>query len=136
MAKKACRQNKNLVTSEVRQNAPGELRFFSFGEWWGCLISFVPKVFLWSSHCVPIMLPEFRSSNSSSFYPISFALSFILVTYISSPKEEIITYRFWGFQKLDCFSWWANQRCLSNKKKMNFMGPHNYLIQVTNMCCL
>jgi hypothetical protein len=77
----------------------GSYGFFSFGERWACLISFVPKVFLWSSHCVP-MLPEFKSSNSSSFYPISFALSFILVAYISSPKEEIITYLFWGFQKL------------------------------------
>jgi hypothetical protein len=43
MAKNACRQNKNLVTSEVRQNAPGDQRFFSFGERWGCLISFVPQ---------------------------------------------------------------------------------------------
>jgi hypothetical protein len=105
MAKNTSRQNKNPVTSEVRQNAPRELWFFfsPFGEGWGCLISFVPKVFLWSSHCVPTMLPEFKSSNSSSFYPISFALSFILVTYISSPKEEIITYLFWGFQKLDFF---------------------------------
>jgi hypothetical protein len=104
MAKNTCRQNKNLVTSEVRQNSPGELHFISFGERWGCLISFVPKVFLWSSQCVPIMLPKFKSSNSSSFYPISFAVSFILGTYIASPKEEIITYLFWGFQKLDCFS--------------------------------
>jgi hypothetical protein len=51
-----------------------------------------------------LMLPQFKSSNSSSFYPISFALSFILVTYISSPKEEIITYLCWGFQKHDIFS--------------------------------
>jgi hypothetical protein len=114
----------------------GSYVFFSFGERWGCLISFVPKVFLWSSHCVPIMLPEFKSSNSYSFYPISIALSFILVTYISSPKEEIITYLIWGFQKLDCFSLCPNQRCLSNRKIMNFMGPHNYLIWVTNMYVL
>jgi hypothetical protein len=86
----------------------GSYVFFSFGEGWGCLPSFVPKVFLWSSHCVPIMLPEFKSSNSSSFYPISFALSFILVTYISSPKEEIITYLFSGGRPED------------SKRKLNF----------------
>jgi hypothetical protein len=41
--------------------------------------------------------------NSSSLYPIFFAISSTLVTYISSPKEEHTTYLFWDYPKVDLF---------------------------------
>jgi hypothetical protein len=54
-----------------------------------------PNIFLSSSQCVP--------NISSSLYPISFALSFGLVTFITNPKEEIPTHLFWLTPKLDYY---------------------------------
>jgi hypothetical protein len=51
-------------------------------------------VFL-SSQCVPQHVP-----NSSTFYPIFFAISFTLENlYIYNPKEEVTTYLFWDYLK-------------------------------------
>jgi hypothetical protein len=64
----------------------------------------VPNVF----HQVPNMFSKFPIyvPNSSSPYPISFALSSTLVScnsYEKSPTEEITTYLFWDSPKLDYF---------------------------------
>ncbi len=64
--------------------------FSSFGEGGG--------VDFCCFQCVPQHVP-----NSSSLYPMSFALSSRVVTYITSPMEEIATYLFWGCPKADYF---------------------------------
>ncbi len=69
------------------------------------------NVFPWGSHevfnvfstCSPnSQCVHYHVPNGSSFYCISFALSSILVTYVSSPKE-ISTYIFWECTKVDYF---------------------------------
>ncbi len=55
---------------------------------------FVPDAFPSSSQCVIQYVP-----NSTSFYPISFALSSTLVTYRSSPKEEDMNIPILGLSK-------------------------------------
>ncbi len=47
-------------------------------------------------HCVSQNI-----SNNSPLYPILFALSSTLETYMCNKKEEIITYLFWDCPKLD-----------------------------------
>jgi hypothetical protein len=69
---------KNLAANELRQHGPMGLGFF--GCWIFVVSQCVTMKFSLFSHQVP---------NSSSFYPISFALSSTLVTYITCPKEEI-----------------------------------------------
>jgi hypothetical protein len=59
----------------------------------------VPNVFPMCSSSLQCVLQDVL--NSSLFYPISFALSSTFVTYINSSKEEITTYLFWDFPKLD-----------------------------------
>jgi hypothetical protein len=57
MAKNTCRQNKNLVTSEVRQNAPSELPFLFLLRRGGVFDIFcsesVPMEFSFCSHHAP-----------------------------------------------------------------------------------
>lgn len=74
------------------------------------------------------MFPKFQCvPNSSSFYPISCALSCILVTYINNPKEHITTYVFWTCSKLDdYFSFMGQPKMpITKEKKLNFEGPHS-----------
>jgi len=84
-----------------------------------CFSQCVPMTFPWCCQHVPQIPNVFPQCipNSSSFDPISFALSSNVVTYITNPKEEITTYIFWDFSMLDLFFWWwANQKCPSQKK--------------------
>jgi len=85
--------------------------------------------FLNLSHCVPVKftMGSQHVPNSSSLYPISFAISFTLVTYITSPKEEHTTYLFRDYPKVDLFF------CDSPIKDAHHArwGRHNYLNWVT-----
>jgi hypothetical protein len=77
---------------------------------------FVPDVFPSSSQCVFQYIP-----NSTSLYPISFALSSTtLVTYRTSPKEEDMNKPILGPSQgliKVFFLSWVNQRCPSQKKE-------------------
>ncbi len=80
--------------------------FFSFGGRGEvldfCCSQCVPIKFSMHSQHVPLVPNVFPDTLPMvpDFTPISFALSFTLATYISSPKEEITTYLFWVCSKL------------------------------------
>ncbi len=57
----------------------------------------VPTVFTLSSQCI---------HDNSSLNPICFALSFTLLTYITSPKEKIATYIYFRTVKSFFFFFW------------------------------
>ncbi len=83
----------------MRQNAPRVPRyFFLWGEGGGVGNFFIP-------YCVPVKftMGSQHVPNSSSLYPISFAISSTLVAYITSPKEELTTYLIWDYPKVDLF---------------------------------
>ncbi len=96
--------------------------FFSFGG------SIREVLVLFCSQCVPQHVP-----NSTLLHLISFALSFILVTFISSPKGGHYHISILGPHKalLIFFLWWTNQHCPLERKKKELWGAHNYLIWVT-----
>lgn len=74
------------------------------------------------------MFPKFQCvSNSFSIYPISFALSCILISCINNPEEHITTYVFWTCSKLDdCFSFMGQSKMpITKEKNLNFEGPHS-----------
>jgi hypothetical protein len=78
--------------------------FFPLGGRWGCLLSFVLKVFLLMkfslcSHQVPNMF--LKSPIAPHFIPHLFPPSSTLVTYITSPKDEITTYLHWDYPKFN-----------------------------------
>ncbi len=74
-----------------------------------------------SSQCVPQHAP-----NSSSFYPISFALSSTLVTYINSSKGVISTDVFWDCPSLmNSFDEGTIIDAQHKRQKIEFGEPHN-----------
>jgi hypothetical protein len=74
-----------------------------------------------SSQCVPQHAP-----NSSSFYPISFALSSTLVTYITSSKGVISTDVFWDCPSLmNSFDEGTIIDAQHKRQKIEFGEPHN-----------
>jgi hypothetical protein len=68
--------------------------------------------------------------NSSSFYPISFALSFTLVIYISSPRWDYNIFIL-GLSKVRSIVLVMGQskKPITKEKKIELWGPHNYLIE-------
>jgi hypothetical protein len=71
------------------------------------------------SRWITCMSIQRSSFHPISFHPISFALSSSLVTYVTSPKEDInyIIGTYFGIvQSLINVLWWADQRCPSQKK--------------------
>jgi hypothetical protein len=95
------------------------------------------------SHCVPIKFPKHvlqvlqyvppTSSNNTSHYPVSFDLSSILVTYITSPKGGgCVIYPFWDCPKLDyifCDGW--SMMLITKETKLNTKG-----CRLINMSCI
>jgi hypothetical protein len=87
--------------------------FLPFGEG-GVLDIFVFNVFPWSSHRVHIKFSmgcqhvPHHVPYSSSFYPMSFALS------CSRPKEEITTYLFWDCPKLDFYFYFFSNESIKD----------------------
>jgi hypothetical protein len=115
----------------------GGLGLFPFVGWWGRWIFVVPSVF----HCVSLCLHQVligfpacsassrcvhqRVPNSTSLYPISFALSSILVTYISRSKDKITIYVFWDCPSLiNCFDEGTIKD--AHHKRENFEFGENY----------
>jgi hypothetical protein len=98
----------------VSQHAPKRPKFF---------FSLLGKVgwcwFIWN--CVVHNVFPQHVPHNTSLYPISFALSCILVIYLTKPKGRDYNIIILGQSKPQGFLkrklWWANQRCLSQKKK-------------------
>jgi hypothetical protein len=108
-------------------------RLFSLGERVGYWIFVIPMKFPWNSN---YLLTRFSIGSqhdpqvpkSSSLYPISFALSFIVET-LYNPKEENTTNLFETFKSSILFKkkFGMGQSKVSTTqgKKLNFSGPHN-----------
>jgi hypothetical protein len=94
-----------------------------------CSSQSVPNKFSMCSHEFPMGSQHIpQVSNSSSLYPISFALSSTLVTYITSPKEEITTYLIWDCSKLVLFLFFGMDQSkmpITKPKKKTLGDPHN-----------
>jgi len=87
MAKNNGKAKKNYCTQQGDTACTQGTQLFFFWVKVGLSICVVLNIFSSSSQCAPQHGP-----NRSSFYPILFVLNSILVTFITSPKEDIKTY--------------------------------------------
>jgi len=126
MSKEHGQVKKILAANDVRQHAhsrgPGFL--FLLGEEGGDVGIFlgVPNVLPSCSQCVLQ-----HNLNSFSLYPISFALSSTLVTYISGQRRGDNKIIFWDPAKLCFFNFFvmgqSKVAITKAEKKLNFGGP-------------
>jgi hypothetical protein len=104
------------------QLSQGSVYVFIFGFFWERTCMHGVLDFL-GSQCVPQHVP-----NSSSLYPISFGLSFTLVTYITSPKK-IITGLFKSF--FSFFFVMSQSKILISKKRKKNLQWYSQLINMS-----
>jgi hypothetical protein len=130
-----------------------EAQFFcSFRIGWGTgfgvpiVFQPVPSLFLPSTQSLFIMLNLFLTfpissqcvSNSTTLYPICFAQRFIIVTYITKPKEKIWNTSILGVPKnlitFSCDGPIEGAHCLQ-KKFEPWVSPQLMNVNYTTLCC-
>jgi hypothetical protein len=99
----------------------GGIRFFGV---------FVPNVFPSSFHWVPNNFPKFlifsqHFPNSTLVYPISFALNFTFVIYITIPKKILQYIYFRTIKSLINYFCYGPINDAHHQKKRNSWGCHN-----------
>jgi hypothetical protein len=97
---------------------PGGPIFFSFGEDEG-VVGFIGFL---SSQCVPQIIPQVL--NTTSLYPISFALSSTHATYTSSPKGAVYNVSILRLSKtlINFLLLGQSPMYITKGKKLNFGG--------------
>jgi hypothetical protein len=127
MAKNTCRQNKIFVTSEVRQNAPGKLGFFSFGERWGVFDIFcsqsVPMEFLLCSHHA-LRVQKFQQLLILAYV---ICIKFYSCNLYKQPKGGDYNIPILGFSKAWFFFMMGQSKMPINQEKIELHGSSQLL---------